>query len=92
MRDLQKVKTKQQENGKQATIQEEDSYSDTEIKKNEEKKIRKSEKDQKINKPVNKIERVREVLKDAKKEIAKQQQITRLLAEFVTVLEDWIAG
>ncbi len=88
MRDLQKLKTKQQENGKQASIQEEDSYSDTEIKKNEEKKIRKSEKDQKINKPVNKIERVREVLKDARKEIAKQQQITRLLAEFVTVLEE----
>jgi hypothetical protein len=88
LRDLQKLKTKQQENGKQASIQEEDSYSDTEIKKNEEKKIRKSEKDQKINKPVNKIERVREVLKDARKEIAKQQQITRLLAEFVTVLEE----
>ncbi len=84
MRGLQKVKTKQQENGKQASIQEED----TEIKKNEEKKIRKSEKDQKINKPVNKIARVREVLKDARKEIAKQQQITRLLAEFVTVLEE----
>jgi hypothetical protein len=84
LRGLQKVKTKQQENGKQASIQEED----TEIKKNEEKKIRKSEKDQKINKPVNKIARVREVLKDARKEIAKQQQITRLLAEFVTVLEE----